>query len=111
MLIIGVSSIFFAGKYDYLVVCLIGQTLFGIGKSLGDVVIHGFVKGFPGEAFGGYTIGQGVAGIILACQTIAFKYYDIKVYQIFLWMIPMYFVFYLVFQMFINIKMRYDECF
>lgn len=63
-------------------VVLLAMIIMGIGSSLGESVILGFLKTFPGEAIGYFSTGTGIAGlsgslIFLSFRSLGFKYSDI----------------------------------
>lgn len=67
------------------------------------------MKGFPAEIFGGYTTGQGFAGIFGSFYYLALKYMHFTVQSAFLILLPVYICFYFIFISFIQTKVKYDE--
>lgn len=73
--IFGILLIFFAFQNNILVLAFIGTSIFGMSKAFGDVIIQGFIKGFPPSSFGGYSSGTGIASLVGSSYYIIMKYF------------------------------------
>ncbi len=95
--IIGIIIIKLSVYVNLFWLCLFGTILFGVAKSFGDMVIQGFIKGFPPKTFGGYCSGTGMAGVFGSCYYLSAKLFNFGLDSAFIFLIPFYIIYYIIF--------------
>lgn len=88
---------YYAIKKEILELSLVGAVFFGMSKSFGEVVIQGFLKGFPPNIIAGFASGTGLAGLTISIYYFIMKFVKFDIQTVFQIMFPFYFFFYIFF--------------
>lgn len=107
--LLGVSSILYAIKSESFPLSLLGSMFLGMGGSLGEATIQGFLKGFPPETIVGYSAGSGGAGVFGSFYYLFLKLYGFDESKIFMLLYPIYVLYFISFFYLVSLKVRLNQ--
>ncbi len=103
---LGVIIIKLSIKEKILPIYIFGIILIGAGKSLGNIVLKGFMKELPNNVFAFYETGVGVSGIISSIYFFIMKFEHFHTDTAFMFILPLYLLYYTAFSIAVS-KYKY----